>query len=120
MRSNVKRGKKFLSLVQLPELGGEILENLAEATHDVFCEGLTKRGYTVGPKTDEALKTHVALVPYDGLPEEMKKQYRLNVRDIPVKLAAAGYIIIPARSNESPSRFPDEIVENLAAAEHER
>jgi RyR domain/ATPase family associated with various cellular activities (AAA) len=113
-------GKSFLSLVQQIELEGDMLEKLAEAAHDVFCEGLRERGYKYGPKTDEKLMTHVALVPYAKLPEQMKEQSRLNVRDIPVKLAVAGYIMIPARSNELSFSFPDEALVQLAEAEHER
>ena len=49
----------------------------------------------------------------------MKEANRLNVRDIPGKLAVAGYIMIPARSNEPPFNFPATL-EQLAEAEHER
>jgi hypothetical protein len=113
-------GKKFLSLVQQVELEGPILESLAEAAHDVFCEGLRERGYTYGLSTEEKLKTHVSLVPYANLPEEVKEQNRANVRDIPSKLAVAGYIMIPARSNEPPFNFPGDPLEVLAEAEHDR
>ncbi len=113
-------GKKFLSLVQQVELEGQMLEGLAEAAHEVFCEGLKARGFHYGPKTDEKLKTHNALLPYTELSEDLKEQNRLNVRDIPTKLAVAGYIMIPARSNEPPFNFPGEPLEELAQAEHER
>ncbi len=113
-------GKRFLSLVQQVELEGQMLEDLAEANHTIFCEGLKKRGYQYGSKTDEALKTHMALVSYAELPDFLKEQNRLYVRDIPAKLAAAGYIMIPARSNEPPFNFPGEPMETLAKAEHER
>jgi rubredoxin len=81
---------------------------------------MEERGYIYGPEKDEALKTSPALVPYAELDEELKKQNRLNVRDIPVKLSQAGYIMIPARGDEKPFSFPDETVEMLAEAEHER
>jgi len=42
------------------------------------------------------------------------------VRDIPTKLAYAGYIMIPARSNEPPFNFPGKALEHLAQKEHER
>jgi hypothetical protein len=113
-------GKKFLSLVQQVELEGQILESLAEAAHDVFCEGMRERGYKYGSRTDAKLKTHVTLVPYANLPEEIKEQNRANVRDIPSKLAVAGYVMIPARSNEPPFNFPGDPLEVLAEAEHER
>ena len=50
----------------------------------------------------------------------MKEANRLNVRDIPTQLAVAGYVMIPARSNEPPFEFPAEPLELLAEAEHER
>jgi hypothetical protein len=113
-------GKGFLSLVQEVELDGEMLDRLAEAAHGVFCEGLKARGFHYGPQTDEKFKTHNALLPFAELPEDLKEANRLNVRDIPTKLASAGYIMIPARSNEPPFSFPGKPLEELAEAEHER
>ena len=113
-------GRSFLSLVQQLELEGQMLENLAEAAHAVSCEGMKTRGYQYGATTDEKLKTHNVLMPYAELPEDLKEANRLNVRDIPTKLAAAGYIMVPARSNEPPFNFPGEPLEILAEAEHER
>ncbi len=113
-------GKNFLSLVQQVELEGQMIENLAEAAHEVFCEGMKARGFHYGPKTDETLKTHSALLPFTELPEYLKEQNRQNVRDIPNKLALAGYIMIPARSNEPPFNFPGKSLEILAQVEHER
>ena len=113
-------GKSFLSLVQQVELEGQILENLAEAAHEVFCEGMIARDYHYGLKSDDKLKTHNALMPYSDLPEDLKEANRLNVRDIPTKLAASGYIMVPARSNEPSFNFPGEPLEILAEAEHER
>jgi len=113
-------GKTFMSLVRELELEGEMLEDLAKATHEVYCEGLKKRGYTYNTKKDDKLKTSPVLVEYDKLSDGLKKQNRLNVRDIPVKLAEAGYIMIPARSNDRPFSFPGKALETLAEAEHER
>ena len=69
----------------------------------MFCEDLRAKGYAWGPQTDEARKTHSALKPYAELPEEEKEQNRGFVRDIPNKLARAGYVMLPARSHEPPS-----------------
>jgi len=113
-------GARFLSLVQQPALEGEMLENLAQAAHEIYCEELKAKGYTYGPKTDEEKKIQQYLIPYDELPEDIKEQSRDNVRDIPVKLAAAGYLIVPAHSNEPAFSFSDEEVEQLAEGEHER
>jgi len=113
-------GKSFLSLVQLVELEGQILESLAEATHTIFCEGLKARGFIYGSNKDEKLKIHNALMPYADLSEDLKEQNRMNVYDIPSKLESAGYIMIPARSNKPTFNFPGEPLEKLAEAEHIR
>ena len=113
-------GKKFLSLVQEVELEGTLLESLAEAAHEVFCDGLRARGFQFGAEKDEVLKTHNALVSYAELPEDLKEANRLNVRDIPAKLALAKYIMTPARSNERDFTFPGSDLEMLAEVEHER
>jgi len=113
-------GKKFLSLVQQVELEGQLLEDLAEAAHEVFRQGMTARDYHFGTETNEKLKTHAALVPYSELPEDLKQANRLSVRDVPAKLATIGYVMIPARSNEPPFNFPGDDLERLAEAEHER
>ncbi|MGA7075125.1 MAG: RyR domain-containing protein [Halobacteriota archaeon] len=113
-------GKCFLSLVQQVELKGQILDKLARATHAIFCKRLRSLGYKYGDKTDEVLKTHPALVEYDALLPTLQRENELNVRDIPVKLATAGYVMIPARSNEPPFNFPGDVLEQLSEAEHER
>ena len=113
-------GRDFLALVQQMDLEGELLEKLAEAAHEVFCEGLRARGYKFGPQKDDRLKTSDMLRPYAELPEQEKEQNRSNVRDIANKLARIGYVMIHARSNEPPFDFPGDDLEMLAAMEHER
>lgn len=103
-------GQDFLVLVQQLELSGKILEDLSEAAHEIYREGLKSRGES----------TYATTVPYGELSENFKEQNRENVRDIPVKLASAGYVMIPARSNEAPFNFPGEALEFLAEREHER
>lgn len=113
-------GQEFLALVQQMDLEGELLEKLAEAAHEVFCEGLKERGYRWGQTTDEERKIHSSLKPYAELPEEEKEQNRGTVRDIANKLARIGYVMIPARSDEPPFQFPGPHLEQLAEVEHER
>jgi hypothetical protein len=113
-------GREFLALVQEIYLEGETLEKLAEAAHQVFCEGLKARGYTWGPRTNAELKTSSALVPYAELPEDLKEQNRGTVRDIANKLARIGYVMVPARSDEPPFDFPGDDLEKLAEMEHNR
>lgn len=111
---------EFQSLVQQIELEGELLERLAEAAHETFCAGLRARGYRYGKETNDRKKTHRFLIPYAKLPDEEKAQNRGNVRDICTKLATAGYVMVPARSNEPPFKFPGLALEALAEAEHDR
>lgn len=113
-------GQEFLSLVQQMDMSGELLEKLAEAAHDVFCAQLQSEGYKYGERSDEDVKTHSSLVPYDQLPNDEKVQNRDLVRDIAFKLAGSGYIMIPARSNEPAFEFPGDNLEAMAEMEHER
>jgi hypothetical protein len=113
-------GREFLALVQEMSLEGDLLEKLAEAAHDVFCEGLRDLGYQLGPQTNGELKLHDSLKPYQNLREDEKEANRDNVRDIANKLAAVGYVMMPARSNEPPFEFPGDDMDYLAEMEHER
>ncbi|MCJ7625478.1 MAG: RyR domain-containing protein, partial [Anaerolineaceae bacterium] len=113
-------GQEFLALVQQLTLEGDLLERLAVAAHAIYCDGLRKRGYTLGPQNDEALKTAYALRPFDELSEELKEQNRSNVIDISKKLARIGYFMVPARSNEHPFDFPGGDLDKLSQWEHER
>ncbi|MBE9473327.1 MAG: ATPase, partial [Chloroflexi bacterium] len=113
-------GQEFLSLVQQMDLSGELLEKLAEAAHDVFCAQLESEGFQYGEKSDADAKTHSSLVSYDKLPDDEKVQNQDLVRDIAIKLAGTGYIMIPARSNEPAFEFPGDNLEDMAELEHER
>ena len=112
-------GLEFLALVQQIVLTPEILEKLAAAAHDIFCQGKKRDGYRLGTEKSEKKKTHPLLLPYDKLPEWAKEANRANVSTIPQKLAAAGYIMIPARSNQPALKFPGDDLEKVARLEHE-
>jgi hypothetical protein len=101
-------------------LNGELLERMAEAAHDIFCEDLRSKGYSLGTSNDDEQKIHSSLRPYADLPESEKEQNRSNVRDIANKLGLAGYVMMPARSNEPPFNFPGPDLEQLAELEHDR
>lgn len=111
---------EFQAMMQEIELEGELLRRLAGSAHEMFCDGLRARGITFGEKTDAEKKTHRFLIPFDDLPEEEKEQNRGNVRDIPVKLTAAGYRIVPARNHEPAATLPDDVIESMSEAEHDR
>jgi len=50
----------------------------------------------------------------------VQEQNRAFARDIPHKLARAGYVMRPARSNEPPGTLDEAAIETLAELEHER
>ncbi len=111
-------GREFLALAQQLELEGEVLEELAEAAHGAWWESRKREGWKLGPRND-ARKTSPLLKPYSELDEIYKDSNRVMVRNIPTKIAAAGYIMVPARSEEPPLNFPGDALERLAELEHE-
>ncbi|MBL8829659.1 MAG: AAA family ATPase [Planctomycetaceae bacterium] len=112
-------GLEFLSHVQAIELSGELLERLAEAAHKVYRAGKERDGWKYGSVKSEQNKTHPLLIEYADLPEEYKESNRTTVRNIPKKLARAGYVMMPSRSNEPAIKFPGDDLESLAEYEHE-
>jgi len=106
------------SLAQQIEPEADLIEDLAEAAHEIFCESRIRDGWKLGPRND-AEKTHPLLVPYADLPETHKEANRVNVRNIIKKLAVVEYAMIPSRSSEPPLEFPPDDLETLARLEHE-
>jgi hypothetical protein len=113
-------GQEFLSLVQQIELTEEILEKMASLFHKHFCNTLEDQGYVNGSVTDDNAKTHSSLKSFDALPPDEQEQNRDAARDVYNKLTVSGYIMIPARSNEKPFKFPGDFLEKLSRLEHER
>jgi hypothetical protein len=97
-----------------------LIEKLAEAAHEVFCEEMRKQGYVYGLVTDESKKQHSSLLPFSKLPEDEKEQNRDTVRDIPSKLAYLGYGLRPKQDNELSIEFSKVDIEKLAEKEHRR
>jgi hypothetical protein len=112
-------GLEFLALVQQIVLTPETLEKLGGAVHEIYCETKMADGFTFGLEKSPEKKTNPLLIPYADLPEWAKEANRINVRTVPHKLAAAGYIMIPARSNQPALEFPGADLEKLARIEHE-
>jgi hypothetical protein len=98
----------------------QLIEKLAEAVHNLFCEEMKANGYTYGHITDENKKQHSALLPYTVLPEDEKEQNRDNVRDIPNKLGSLGYELIPAGSHQASGCLSKVEIEKLSQEEHKR
>ncbi len=111
-------GKDFLALVHRIDLQGAVLEKLAGAAHEVFCEGRRRAGWRQGPRNDKA-KKHPLLVPYNQLDEVYKESNRRMVRTIPMKLSAAGYVMVPAQGAMGIGRLTNSEIETVARMEHE-
>jgi RyR domain len=109
-------GREFPSLVRMPSLSGDLLEALAEAAHEVYREE-AQRQLSSGEVKE---LPRAARYEYHQLPDDLAELSRGNIRDIPPRLASAGYAMIPARSNEPPLGFPGEDLERLAEMEHAR
>lgn len=112
-------GREFLSLVQSIVLTDDLTEQLAAAAHELWWEGKQKADWRFGEEKSEEQKTHPWLVPYVELPERAKEANRVTVRTIPQKLSLAGFIMVPARSEEPVLQFPGDDLEKLAEVEHE-
>lgn len=110
----------FLALVQRPDLEGDLLERLARAAHEVYCDALRARNYVYGEVTDDEQRTSVALVPYDDLPAVKKEQNLRTVRGIPAKLARVGCVMVPGRADLHHVEFNDDELDVLAREEHEQ
>lgn len=113
-------GGEFYSLVHIMEPDEDLLERLAEAAHEVFCDHLRAEGYRYGPETREDEKLHSSLKSYHKLPDDEKEQNRNNARGIANKLATIGYTMIPARGSVTPSKLKQDEVKLLAKMERER
>jgi hypothetical protein len=113
-------GQDFLAWVHQIVLEGQTLERLAAINHEIYCERMKAKGFTYGPVREDALKTRPLLIPYAEIPEYYQESNRNAVRSIAEKLAAIGYIMIQARSNEPPFNFPGQDLERLAEMEHQR
>jgi hypothetical protein len=96
----------------------DVLEKLAEAAHRAFCAGKVRDGWKYGPVRDNEQKLHPLLVDFAALPEEYKESNRRTVRDIPKKLARAGYVMVAGQPGDPPLEFTDDEVELLAQYEH--
>jgi hypothetical protein len=101
-------------------LSKHLIEQMAQVAHEIFCEEMIRRGYRYAPITNDPLKEHNSLRPYEQLTESEKEENRRNVIDIPDKLSRIGYAIVFTGGDENPKPLPELLVNTLAEIEHER
>ncbi len=81
------------SAVQLSSSLTELLEKLAENTHDVWALGRISQGWSYGPARDDEAKKHPCLVPYAELPESEKEFDRKTAGETLKAIIKLGYAI---------------------------
>ena len=78
------------------ELNGglaELLERLAQNTHDVWGQQRMADGWSYGPSRNDERKEHPGLVPYEDLSESEKDYDRVVVEQVIKAILALGYRI---------------------------
>ncbi len=60
----------------LSEEMSQLVETLAENTHNVWAKGRMDDGWTLGPVRNDELKQHPCLIPYSELSESEKEYDR--------------------------------------------
>ena len=84
------------SQVELPPALRDLMERLAENTHEVWAAQRIKDGWTHGPTRDDAARRHPCLVPYADLPESEKEYDRRTATEALKAVIALGYRIVAA------------------------
>jgi ryanodine receptor 2 len=83
------------SSVELPAEVHELMEQLAENTHEVWAQQRMKQGWTFGPRRDDEARKHPCLVPYAQLAEADKELDRQTAIQTLKLILALGYRIVP-------------------------
>jgi len=77
--------------IELPADLQQLVERLAENTHDVWARQRLADGWTWGPQRDDASKQTPCLVPYAQLPEDEKVYDRQTAGEVLKAIIALGY-----------------------------
>jgi RyR domain len=77
--------------IALPDDLQQLLERLAENTHDVWARQRMADGWTWGPHRDDAAKKNPCLVPYAELPESEKVYDRQTAGEVLKAILKLGY-----------------------------
>ena len=81
------------SAIELPKSLQQLLEKLAENTHEVWAAQRIKDGWTYGRARDDEKKKHPGLVSYGDLPESEKEYDRMTAGEALKAVIAMGYQI---------------------------
>lgn len=79
--------------VVLPDSLNDLLEGLAENTHEVWAAQRIKDGWRFGVKRNDETKEHPCLVPYEDLPESEKEYDRNTAGETLRAVRKLGYSI---------------------------
>jgi hypothetical protein len=109
-------GARFLRLAQQIEIPDDDLERLADCYHDDWLQPRLADGWTWGPVRKD--KQHPLIKPYAELDERDKEMNRTAVKQLPMKLAEADYVMVRSDSGHTLVEFSAEDVERMAKAEH--
>jgi len=71
----------------------ELIERLAENSHDIWAQQRIADGWSIGPARNDLLKQHPCLVPYRELPEPEKEYDRKVVEQCLKAVMSLGYDI---------------------------
>ena len=88
--------------VQLSPSLQQLLERLAENTHEVWSATRIAQGWTYGPTRDDESKRHPCLIPFSELPESEKQFDRNTAAETLKAIVKLGYTIVEpaARQNK--------------------
>ncbi len=111
-------GNEFLYLVKHLELEGEILENITQSMHQVYLSQSKKEGWKYGEIKNNEEKISPFLKPYHELHETLKEKCRDKIRNLPTVLMAAGYILVPMKSQDQAYCFSSKELGKLAQLKH--
>ena len=104
---------KDTSAIKLTEGLRELLEQLAENTHDIWAQQRIAEGWRFGPLRNESQKEHPNLVPYKQLPESEKDYDRKTALETIKMMQMLGYTV--TRPEQLPS---DPTSGSLQAGQH--
>ena len=79
------------SAIVLPAELAELVERLAENTHEVWALLRIDQGWQWGPARDDVEKRHPCLVAYDDLPESEKEYDRRTAVEVIKVILALGF-----------------------------